>query len=190
MKRFSQLGGDMKSYFEGVIGGLCSGLFLLAVYAVANVVIVGTEPANWLDFAGVVFGIILTVTGTLFIQHRADRRRDKQAADIMLELANQWDEIVKAYLSNGDERGVQRLLNLVSQIEYFIEDFDKSDPRKWLEICELRTQGLSLISSVQQYWAKQMDQGNPSAHETIMSVLSDWELPRYSAKIRQVFGGR
>lgn len=80
---------SLMSLALGGLGGLLSGVALLSAYFIATASAKGADGGDWLAFAGVFFGVVATISGTLsinWINDRVAHRRTVKALNGLLEI--------------------------------------------------------------------------------------------------------
>lgn len=84
-----------KGIGEGAIGGAIVGVALLTVGIIGNAAIEGATPGEWLNFAAVIVGVVLTIGGARLIEWWAIRRRHQRAASQVIAELDDWLQTIR-----------------------------------------------------------------------------------------------
>lgn len=68
---------EMREFLAAAFGAL----FAIACYLTLRAILAETSDADWLDFAGVIFGVALTIGGTKAVDAVRDKAREKRQKD-------------------------------------------------------------------------------------------------------------
>lgn len=90
----------MKSIAQSAAGGLIAGSLVLAAYLLATANMNGADGGDWLAFAGVVVGVVATISASIAIDRLKERRAHRTVKSSLLSAINIWIETVNSTPEN------------------------------------------------------------------------------------------
>lgn len=97
------------------MGGLLAGSALLALYLVASANLNGATGGDWLAFAGVFFGVMATMVGTIAVERWRERRKHSRATRQLIPAVDEWIATVEGL---PDIPGNSNIADLKEQCAY------------------------------------------------------------------------
>ncbi|KFD27054.1 hypothetical protein [Sphingobium yanoikuyae] len=99
---------------EALVGG-AAGLVVVATYIIARAVFNGADDGDWLNFAGVVVGVMLTAGVTIGLQRYADWQRIRPYRQRLKFLIGELEASTKQSLAPGAEGEIRGSLNAIAR---------------------------------------------------------------------------
>lgn len=90
----------MKSIAQSAAGGLIAGSLVLAAYLLATANMNSADGGDWLAFAGVVVGVVATISASIAIDRLKERRAHRTVKSSLLSAINIWIETVNSTPEN------------------------------------------------------------------------------------------
>lgn len=96
----SAVRGNLKQYAIGAAGGAVASVAIVALYLIVTANARGADGGDWLAFAGVFFGVMATMLGTIGVERYKEREKDREVIAALRVGLSTWIETVDSFPAN------------------------------------------------------------------------------------------
>lgn len=172
--------GKFKGIAEGIGGGLVAGALVLAVYFLISANATGADGGDWLNFAGVIFGVMATVGGAMAIERISERRRHKRAVRNLRPALQIWTETIKGLDTIPTKANIANLREQIAYITTLTADLDRDLPHVTMTSHAFCFHIPAMVEKLSQV----ADDG-PSPTQAVVITIALNDMRQYAAVFRQ-----